>query len=256
MTGPTFGDDLTIGSRFRGPDRSGNGGYTAGSLAGRLPAAGASAVEVTLRQPPPLDVAMKVQYVDLEDATRQALLLMGGSRIAVGQVVGGEPAPVEPVSAATAQQAMSRFPGLDSHPFPSCFVCGPQRAHGDGLRIFPGPVDAGVVASTWVPHESLTDRPDRPNDPVQHVGIGTAWAALDCAGGWAGDVGERRMVLGRMTALVDALPLVDEPHVVLGEARGREGRKTFTASTLYDSDGRIVGRAEHVWIAIDPSAFS
>ena len=50
------------------------------------------------------------------------------------------------------------------------------------------------------------------------------------------------MVLGRMTARVDALPVVGEEHVVVGQARGHDGRKTFTASTLYDADGRVVGR--------------
>ena len=68
------------------------------------------------------------------------------------------------------------------------------------------------------------------------------------------------MVLGRMTAVVDTLPLVGEPHVVMGQAlgqlRGTDGRKTFTASTLYDPDGRIVGRAEHVWVAVDPTTFN
>jgi hypothetical protein len=59
-----------------------------------------------------------------------------------------------------------------------------------------------------------------------------------------------------MTAQLDALPVVGEPHVVVGSALGSEGRKTFTASTLYDSDGRIVARAQHVWISVDPAAFS
>ena len=49
------------------------------------------------------------------------------------------------------------------------------------------------------------------------------------------------MVLARMTARVDALPVVGEEHVVVGLGRGSEGRKTFTAATLYDSDGRVVG---------------
>jgi hypothetical protein len=49
--------------------------------------------------------------------------------------------------------------------------------------------------------------------------------------------------------------MVGEPHVVMGTAHRSEGRKTFTASTLYDSDGRIVARARHVWIAVDPAAF-
>ena len=34
-----------------------------------------------------------------------------------------------------------------------------------------------------------------------------------------------------------------------------DGRKTFTASTLYDADGRVVAVAEHVWIAVDPANF-
>jgi hypothetical protein len=58
------------------------------------------------------------------------------------------------------------------------------------------------------------------------------------------------MVLGRMTVAVDAVPLPGEPCVVLGRRLGDEGRKTFTASTVYDSDGRVLGRAEAVWIAL------
>ena len=63
------------------------------------------------------------------------------------------------------------------------------------------------------------------------------------------------MVLGRMTARIDDLPVIGEPHVVVGEGRGRDGRKTFTASTLYDADGRVVATAEHIWIAVDPALF-
>ncbi len=64
------------------------------------------------------------------------------------------------------------------------------------------------------------------------------------------------MVLGQMTAIIDELPVQGEQHVVTGEHRGSEGRKTFTASTLHDSDGRIVGRAEHVWVTVDPARFN
>ena len=38
-----------------------------------------------------------------------------------------------------------------------------------------------------------------------------------------------------MTARVDALPVVGEEHVVVGQDRGHDGRKTFTAATLYDA---------------------
>ncbi len=93
-------------------------------------------------------------------------------------------------------------------------------------------------------------------DPAPRACLAATWSALDCIGGWAGDLTERLMVLGRMTAIIDTLPVVDEQHVVTGEHRGSEGRKTFTASTLHDADGRIVGRAEHVWLAIDPAMFN
>jgi len=64
------------------------------------------------------------------------------------------------------------------------------------------------------------------------------------------------MVLAGMTARVDTLPVIGEEHVVVGQDRGREGRKTFTAATLYDRDGRVVASAEHVWVAVDPAAFA
>jgi hypothetical protein len=156
----------------------------------------------------------------------------------------------------TATDAMARFPGLVAHPFPTCFACGPDRAEGDGLRIFPGKVADERVASLWLPHENFAELGDLLDPELQRVGIGTAWAALDCVGGWAGDMEERKMVLGQMTAQIDALPVVGEPHVVVGRSRGSQGRKTFTSSTLYDSDGRVVARAEHTWIAIDPDAFN
>ena len=50
---------LVVPRRYRGPNRSGNGGWTAGALAGFLP--GAPAVQVRLQSPPPLDTPMAVQ---------------------------------------------------------------------------------------------------------------------------------------------------------------------------------------------------
>ncbi len=86
--------------------------------------------------------------------------------------------------------------------------------------------------------------------------LAVAWAALDCVGGWAGDLTERLMVLGSMTASVHALPRIGEEHVLVGGARGTDGRRTYTASTLYDASGRVLACAEHVWFAVDPKDFS
>jgi len=267
-----YGPDLTVPRRFCGPAGSGNGGYTAGTLAERIEgaAAGSSTVEVTLRQPPPLDVAMKVRRVvadRADDTTGPAqVLTMGGAKIAEARGVDTELDPVDPVGQSRAEAAQRDFAGFREHPFPTCFACGPERAVGDGLRIFPGRVDDDRVAAVWTPDAGLAEVSDVV-DESHRVGLGTTWAALDCIGGWAGDggptggltgglTGGRRMVLGRMTARVDELPVVSEPHVVMGMWLGSEGRKTFTASTLYDSDGRIVARARHVWIAVDPSSFA
>ena len=124
-------------------------------------------------------------------------------------------------------------------------------AVGEGVRPGRGRVGdlvgAARVAATGTRHPGVGED--------GHATLPVTWAALDCVGGWAGDLEERLMVLVRMTAWVDAVPRIGEEHVVIGLSRGREGRKTFTASTLYDADGRVAARAEHLWVAVDPSGF-
>ncbi len=255
-------DQVIVPARYNGPARSGNGGYVCGLLAHELRAdhtvAGDRpevAVAVSLRQPPPLDVPLHVTREEPDSAS----LTFGGAVIAQAQLVPPEISAVAPVRYDEASAASVRYPGHTSHPFPTCFACGVDRP--DGLRIFPGPVTPTadgrtVVAAPWTPAPDVAADYHEYDEPGQRACLAATWAALDCIGGWAGDLGERLMVLGRMTAVVDDLPLVGEPHVVMGQALGQQGRKTFTASTLYDPDGRIVGRAEHVWVAVDPDVFN
>jgi hypothetical protein len=243
---------LTIEHRFRGPARSGNGGYTAGSLAALVAGTDGHAVEVTLRMPPPLETALAVAA---DGAT--TCLLDGDAVVAEARLVPDELPTVEAVAPDVAAEAMASYAGLRKHPFPGCFACGTDRGPGDGLQVYPGPVPgaADTVASLWVPHAAFADHGDVV-DSVEHVGVAVTWAALDCVGGWSEDLEGRPMVLGRMTARVDALPVVGEPHVVVGARLREDGRKMFTASTLYDADGRVVATAEHVWIAVDPAQFN
>ncbi|WP_134740052.1 hypothetical protein [Nocardioides sp. 503] len=260
MTSPAPLGPVIVPSRFCGPPSSGNGGWSAGALAATLPHAddhGRSwpAVTVALRQPPPLDVELAVAD---EDGTHVASY--DGRPVAQARVADHDPAQVAPVGADEARAAEARYPGLRTHPFPTCFACGTDREEGDGLRIFPGEVAAGDetarAAATWTPHPSLAEDWHEYRDEVRHASLPVTWAALDCVGAWAGDMGERPMVLGTMTARIDALPVIGEEHVVIGAARGQEGRKTYTAATLYDADGRVVAAAEHVWITVDPAAFA
>ena len=242
--------ELVIAGRFRGPVRSGNGGSTCGALAALAPSDWPAAT-VRLSQPPPLDVAMTV-------ARSEDLLVASYDGWVVARALPADldPEPVPAIDAGAARAAEATYPGLASHPFPTCFSCGTGREPGDGLRIFPGPVADGRVAATWTPGPSVAADWHEYRDASREVGHAVTWAALDCAGGWAADIGARLMVLGTMTARLHSLPRVGEEHVVVGAARGESGRKRMSAVSLYDAAGGLVGTAEHVWIAVDPKAFN
>jgi len=226
---------LTVEHRYRGPSDSGNGGYVAGLVATRAGAtAGGSAAVVTLRNAPPLDTPLAV----VADGD-------GGVRVVHGETVVAEGArsslavdPVPPVDRPAARSASAGYPGLTTHPFPECFVCGPTRDPGDGLRLFPGRLGDGRTACVWTVGRDLAGRPE------------LVWAALDCPGGWSAEIEGRPMVLGRMTAQVGALPAAGEECVVMGLLLGSEGRKTWTATTVYGADGRELGRAHATWISV------
>jgi hypothetical protein len=232
-------DQLTVPQRFCGPPSSGNGGWSAGALAAHVHA---PVVSVSLLAPPPLDTPMAVEVAD-----GVTVASVDGAPVLRAEPAGSDLAVVDPVPPAEARAAEASYAGLAAHPFPTCFSCGTGRD--DGLRIFPGRVadqdGCARVAATWTPDASVAD-----TLPA------TTWAALDCVGGWAGDLEERLMVLARMTARVERLPAIGVEHVVVGLGRRTEGRKTFTASALYDEDGGLVGSAEHLWIAVDPAAFA
>jgi hypothetical protein len=252
--------ELIVPSRFRGPRSSGNGGWTAGALAALVdhdvPADHAArwpTIAVSLRQPPPLDTPMPI--TDEDGATVASL---DGAVVARAEVLDQPPVAVDPVPADAARAAMASFPGLRQHPFPSCFGCGTEREEGDALRIFPGPFEGEGptrVAATWTPHPSLFEDWHTYHDDHPRASLPVAWAALDCVGGWAGDLTDRMMVLARITARVHTLPVIGEEHVVVGEDRGAEGRKTWTAATMYDADGHAIAVAEHLWVTVDPATF-
>jgi hypothetical protein len=134
-----------LARRFCGPPDSANGGYAAGTLARYVD----GPAEVTLRRPPPLERPLAIE----RDADR-VLLLDGADLVAEAIPTVLDIAPVEPVdfNAAVAASESSRFLDANAHPFPSCFVCGPLRAPGDGLRVFAGQVPGtDRYAAPWIP---------------------------------------------------------------------------------------------------------
>jgi hypothetical protein len=254
-------DPVVIPARFNGPASSGNGGWVSGRLAALLEPGPDDAVRVVLRSPPPLGVPLQVQV----GADGGLSAWSGDTPVAAVNPV---PSPFaaaapDPVPWTVAQDVAGAYAGAVDHPFPTCFVCGPQRNSGDGLRLTPGrladrPAD---TAAAWVPDASLAGTDPERVDPA------ACWAALDCPGGWSLDLVGRPMVLGTMTAQVRELPRVGGRYVVVGRALGQEGRKAFTETALYaaassDDDTRgsagsaeaPLARAAAVWIRVDPGA--
>jgi hypothetical protein len=218
--------ELVIEPRFNGPVGSANGGYTCGLIADFVD----GIAEVTLRKPPPLGRALRVEREGDRVVVRD-----GDAVVAEAVEAPFELAVPEPPTTEEAASASARYPGFDAHAFPTCFVCGPERDPGDGLRIFAGPLHDGLVAGPWTPTE--VDR---------HV----VWAALDCPGAIAVGFPDRgETLLGRFAAIVDELPEVGEPCVVVGWPLGEAGRKLYAGTALYGEGGRPLARARATWIA-------
>ena len=126
---------ITIDPRFNGPADSANGGVTCGLLAR---ATGRN--EVTLRKPPPVGRPLELRDGSLYD---------GDELVASSAVTEVDLEPRGPVPLAEAAIATASYGGWHGHPYPTCFVCGPENQ--DGLRLFPGPVRDGLVAAPWAP---------------------------------------------------------------------------------------------------------
>ncbi|MEV0713946.1 hypothetical protein [Asanoa sp. NPDC050611] len=213
---------MIIASRFNGPPGTGNGGYSAGTFAvlatGGVP-------EVTLVKPPPLDVPLTAGDGSVIDPAGEVIA-------AVRAVPTFEPV-APPVTLDAAIEAARGYAGFADHPFPTCYVCGPERA--DGLRVFPGPVD-GVVAAPFTAPASVTTE--------------TVWAALDCPGGWSVLSPGRAYVLGRMAAVVGTLPEPGSESVAVGMLASTEGRRAAVHTALYTPAGDLLAHARATWVAI------
>lgn len=225
---------VMFAKRFNGPPTSANGGYACGVIATQVPA---DLVEVTLRQPPPLDTPLVVDQI----GERYEVRLAGGEVVALAQPVTEPVTPVPPIADIPADAPPALADG--SHPFRTCFTCGPDRAPGDGLRIFAKHVGAqGIIADHWAPDDSFGGEV-----PPEIV-----WAALDCPGGWAAfdRIPGGVAVLGRMTAQVTRVPRVGEPCVVVACSNWHDGRKIDAHSSLYSADGELLAAARAVWIDV------
>lgn len=228
---------ITIPRRFCGPPDSGNGGYTSGLLARHVGAEGQpGGVEVTLRRPPPLERPLAV-----ERRGTQVVLLDGDTLIAEAVPAPVEvevPDPVGPEVAAAASASSILVEHPETHPFPTCFACGPGRRAGDGLRLFAGRV-AGteLFAVPWVP-----------DDITEEI----VWSALDCPSSTPMYLDDQPPphVLGRITARIDTMPAAGETHVIMAWRLGRDDRKLFSGSAIFGPDRKLCAVARATWIRL------
>jgi hypothetical protein len=234
----TLPPTIRIEQRFCGPPDSGNGGYVCGRLARYI----AGSALVRLEVPPPLDAEMQVKESGTSVELVQGATVVARARPAVMSL----DIPAAPTFA-EAEAAAKAYRGFRAHPFPACFVCGPERPAGDGLRIFPGPLRSGVVACPWVPDPSLADGKGR-------VRVEFVWSALDCPGAFSFEFPENAAVLlGEFAASLRGAVTVGERYIVLGWELARDGRRHFTGTALFSESGecRATGRA--TWFEVPPS---
>jgi hypothetical protein len=232
-------EQVTIGSRFRGPAESGNGGYSCGVLARFLDPAPA---QVTLRLPPPLERPLAVEVHESGATMRD-----GEAVVAEAERINGISLEVpDPVGVDEATAARASSPLRVDHPFPTCFVCGPDRCDGDGLCVTCGPVDgAEVVAAPWQVDDSL---------PLEDGVLAPelVWSVLDCPGGIAGmllpDVGV--CVLGRLAAQIESRIEPGMTCVAIGWPIERDGRKLSAGSAIFSAQGELLALGLATWIEL------
>lgn len=228
---------IKIPSRFCGPSTSGNGGYVCGIMGRHLK----QPAKVKLKAPPPLETEL---FFEAQGGTR-ATLRGPVQLIAEAESTSLDLTAPPPVSLDQAQAASAHYGGLKDHPYPQCFVCGPQRPGGDGLRIFPGPLPEGRgVAAPFIPDSGLATR----NDVIDEEFL---WAALDCPGAWAlFNEGAKGLILGTLCAEIRGNLHPEEQAVVMAWPLGREGRRLRVGSALYSEQGQLVGLAQGTWVEL------
>ena len=247
---------VTLSKRFCGPPESANGGYTGGLLARQLIRGGMPEnAEMTLRLKAaiPLDLELSIDG-NLTDG----LSLMSNDLSLATLAAGGDSLegfipqlPDYSHLISVAPELKACCSGFDSHPFQTCFVCGPKRQEGDGLCLYPGPLpgdENGLVLADWTPDQSLAEQ--------GQVGIEFIWAALDCPGAFA--ILEKPenarlvpMVLAQISTKIQRRPKAGEQLALVAWPVSNEGRKAYAGTALIDADNQCIAISKQLWISLN-----
>jgi hypothetical protein len=229
---------ITIAGRFNGPDASGNGGYGAGLIAAALN----ESINVRLHRPLPLDVPLAIT-----DVEHRWEVHAGHELIATAMPAQLAVEVPRPPSYVEALDASRHYPGFTHHHFPNCFVCGPKRARGDGLRIYPGPVaSGGMVVAPWMPDAQVVDEVGKTRPEF-------LWAVLDCPGFFATAIAPNKGLLGEIGVHINRLVHLDEPCTVIAWPISIERRKHRVGTALFDEEGECCAIGVSTWIQVSSS---
>jgi len=244
-------ETIVIAERFRGPPKSGNGGYVCGAFGellsidgGALP--NSQAAEVTLRAPTPLDVPLEIRRQDGSVSihygeTLIADVVMTELKLDVPPAPSFDEALAVQASSPSFTRNVSRqLPGrIGFHP--TCFCCGAE--HEDGLHVYAGPMrENPLVAAAWPTREVWADAEGYL--PSRYL-----WTALDCPGQFAYlAAGTRTGMLGRLAARIEHRIRAGERCVVTGWRMHVDGRRHYAGTAVFDESGALCAYAKAIWV--------
>jgi hypothetical protein len=253
-------EPIVIAERFRGPPKSGNGGYVCGAFAELLTGGvhapeNEMAAEVTLRAPVPLDTPLAVRRGADDLSITHGDTLIAEARLT--ELILDIPDPPGFDEARAVQELSPSFIRSSSRWFtdrigfhPICFCCGAE--HEDGMHVYAGPLHANeLVAAAWPTQAKWADAEG--NIPNRYL-----WTALDCPGQYAFYFGGIRTgMLGRLAARIVRTVRAGERCVVTGWRIAVEGRRHFAGTAVFNERSELCGYAKAVWVGrrnpIEPS---
>lgn len=248
-------DEISIDTKYCGPPDVANGGYLAGRLASYFERSGVNkSISVSLRAATPLNTRLNI--VEKAQDTGKVLQLMEGqTQLAIANetqfVIHKPECPVQEQIASVRM----RCAGYANHPFPACFVCGPERPLGDGLAIYPGPVAPktpsdfpGSVVAEWALLDTLKDHQGQ-------VKTEFVWAAMDCISAFAIlEPPEHQhltpMVLGKLSVNREQELVGDRAYVMAWPGKV-DGRKAFANSAVFNQQQQCIAVGQALWVSLN-----
>lgn len=240
-------ESVEINEKYCGPPKSGNGGYVAGITANRI---ANKAVVIKIKAPAPLNEALYYS----SDSNKNGIKLLSKAAnllIAEAQEDSGFYMDVPELNFLSLEAIGNperEYLGFHEHPFPTCFVCGPERSHEDGMRIFPAKIQdpfgfTHLHGAFWNPWKDLAGTDGRIREEI-------VWAALDCPGGFAvSHVDTTLIVLAKLRGRLLESIFPDIPYAILSWEIGRNRRQRTAGTAIYRiEDRKCVAYSEALWM--------